>query len=103
MKNKLLIGTGILFILSLFTGSPSILTICLTLFIITVVVNCCDMWKEQNIIEYIFNKTESDSIERFKNKQYCRAIINVIVASMVVIGIVMVVLSVVCMYISAMN
>ena len=103
MKNKLLVGTGILFILSILTDSPLILTICLTLFIIAVVINCCDMWKGQNIIGYMFDKAESNAIAGFKNKQYGRAIINVIVAPMVIIGIVMMVLSVICMWISVIN
>ena len=103
MKNKLLVGTGILFILSILTGSPLILTICLTLFVIAVVINCYDMWKGQNIIGYMFDKVESNAIVGFKNKQYRKAIINIIATPMVMIGIVMVILSVIIMWISVID
>lgn len=98
MENKILVGTGVLFILSLLTGSPLILTICLTLFIVTVVINCCDLWKGQNVIGYMFDKTENNAIEAFKNKQYGRVLVNVIASPMVIIGIIMVVLCMICMW-----
>lgn len=98
MKNKILVGTGMLFILSLLTGSPLILTICLTLFIIAVVINCCDLWKGQNVIGYMFDKTENNAIEAFKNKQYGRALVNTIASQMVIMGMIMVVLCMICMW-----
>ena len=55
--NKLLIISGILFIFSLFLCNPIVLTICLTLFIIVVIINCYNLWKGQNIIKYILNET----------------------------------------------
>lgn len=103
MKNKILVGTGMLFILSLLTGSPLILTICLTLFIIVVVINCCDLWKGQNVIGYMFDKTENNTIEAFKNKQYGRALVNTIASPMVIIGIIMVVLRMICMWIMVLK
>ena len=98
MKNKILVGTGVLFILSLLTGSPLILTICLTLFIIAVVINCCNLWKGQNVIGYMFDKTENNAIEAFKNKQYGRALVNTFASPMVIIGMIMVVLCMICMW-----
>lgn len=103
MKNKILVGTGILFILSLLTGSSLILTICLTLFVLAVVINCCDLWKGQNVIGYMFDKTESNTIEAFKNKQYGRALVNAIASPMVIIGMIMVVLCMICMWSMALK
>ena len=84
MLNKLLIGTGVLFILSLFTGNSLILTICLTLFVIAVAINCYDLWKGQNIIGYMINKM-------------------VKVVILIVIGIMLVILSMISMWIDVLT
>lgn len=51
MKNKLLIASGILLILSLLTVNPLILTICLSLFVFMVNINCLDLFKGRKIIK----------------------------------------------------
>ena len=90
--------TGILLILSLFTGSPLILTICLTLFIVAVVINFGSLYKNKNVICLLFDETEKKTSESLKNKQYGKAFIYGITSPMVVIGIVMVLLCMICMW-----
>ena len=48
---KLLTISGILLILSLLTINPLILTICLSLFIFMVNINCSDLFKGRKIIK----------------------------------------------------
>ena len=93
--NGTLIGTGALFVLSLFSYSPLLLTICLTLFVAAVVVNCCHLWKGRSPLRQMAEATEDRANKEFKNKQYGKAYINMIASPMVIIGIAMVAL---CMF-----
>ena len=95
---KFLGTTGILLILSLLTGSPLILTICLTLFIVAVVISFGSLYKGKNVMCLLFDETEKKTNDSLKNKQYGKAFIYGITSSMVVIGIVMVVLCMICMW-----
>lgn len=94
MKNKILIGSGILFILSLFTGSSLILTICMTMFVVSVFVYCLDLFGALNISAYLFYKSESNMIRKF---------INIITVPMVIIGVCMVIIDLIYMWMMALK
>lgn len=106
MKNKYGMGitvTGTLFILSLLTGSPLILTICLTAFVIAVAIECMKMFKGQNVIDTMFNRTQNKAKESLKEKKYGTAMINFLAGPMVIIGLIFVVILLIIMWTGALS
>lgn len=93
MNNKILLISSILFLLSLTTGNPTILTICLTIYIITVIISCCNLWKGQNIFKVVSNRLDYNSKEAYKNKKYGKAFTYFITMPVVMVGIVIAILT----------
>ena len=100
LLNTILIVTGTLFILSLLTSSPLTLTICLTLFVMAIVINCYYLFKGEHIVNQICTKTTNNATTLYKNKRYIGALINIITTPMLIIGIICVILCLICMWIN---
>lgn len=98
MYNKILLIMSILVALSLLTGNSIILTICFTIYTITVVMCCYNLWKGQNIFKVVEDRLDYNKKEAYKNKKYGKAFIYFITIPMVIVGIVMVILCLGCMW-----
>ena len=106
-KSKLLTYSltvsGVLLIISLFTFNSLFMIFCLTLFTITVVANCCDLFVNKHIIELVTDVTWNRSIENFKNKKYISSLAYVLMVPLMCIGIICVIIGISTMWIYALT
>ena len=95
---KLLLISGISLIGSLLTANPFILTLTLTLFMLSITINMCNLFNAKNMISTVDEVTTNRVEESIKNKKYGTAIINTLALPAIIIGIIFVVADIVLMW-----
>ena len=90
--------SGFLVIMSLFSFNGAIITSCLTIFIISVALNCAKMWKGEHIVDEVSNYTFNKGSYYMKHKKPIRGIVYLITPSILILGIIFLILSLGCMW-----